>query len=134
MNEFKAHIPCYIQEIFDILEPISFSTTEELLNIPHVRKFSERWPGGEEFSHYCVNDNLLMAVYKNGYLWFVVGYLKEPVLDLPEWDGGKYLGWDAENDTSIEIDSCDVLVAGSNQIRLKNGQSYKNLSSSVYKK
>lgn len=134
MNEFKAHIPRCTQKMFDVVESIPFSTTEELLDIPYVRGFCEHGPVDEEFSHYSINDTLLMAVYKKGYWWCVVGFLKEPVLDLPVWTGGKYLGWDAEYDTSIEIDGCDVIFADSDRIYHANDKSYKNLLSVKYRK
>ena len=73
---------------------VEFETTEELLNIDFVKKFS-KFPNGEndkKFYRYSINEvnghnqKFLMAEYDNGYKWWVIGLINESAkVDLPEW-------------------------------------------------
>ena len=87
MNEFKQHIPCFV----DIDPPspnlYEFETTEELLNLEIVQRYGKE----KNFSHFALNENRLIEVSDNGYYWWVVGYIKYPNdVDLPKWEGPKY--------------------------------------------
>ena len=88
MNKITQHRPAFF-EGFDN-EVNEFSTTEELLNIPFVKTFGEE----PDFFQYSVSPrtgewakSLLMAEYKNGTVWWVVGRLDSlEGITLPEWE------------------------------------------------
>lgn len=64
----------------------AFSTTEGLLNIPFVRHFAI----DKTFSGYAMDDESLMATYKEGKEWYVIGSIdKTSGLDLPKWRAGE---------------------------------------------
>ena len=66
---------------------IPFDTTEELLKFESVKQ----WKDDPNFSHFATSKNCLMAVLKDGFEWWVIGYVGNPELvDLPKWEGGKY--------------------------------------------
>lgn len=85
MNKITQHIPDYVEGLENITE--EFHDYDSLVNIPFVRRFSEV----EHFSHFAISDNCLMAIYKEGFEWWVVGYISDPSsVKLRTWDGGKY--------------------------------------------
>lgn len=89
MNAIRAHIPAYMRDPQDAetLKWVDFSTLEELLEISFVHNFCENAAPSKIFSHYAKSDDLLMAVYNDGYSWLVVGYLKDPdSVDLSYWE------------------------------------------------
>ncbi len=70
-----------------------FSSLEELFNIIFVDNF-RKLPNGKtdpNFHQFSISNhnkqNLLMAEYKDGYEWWVVGYVNdnEIIKALPEW-------------------------------------------------
>jgi len=88
MNKFTQYIPGFARDDRD--EPFSaeFEALEELLNIPHVK----RWSKDRDFNYYALSDkHYLMAVLNDGFEWWVVGRIEHPVDGIVEWDGGKYL-------------------------------------------
>lgn len=63
-----------------------FSTTEELVAIPFVASFANN----KSFSGYALSEDRLMATYRNGDGWWVIGYLSDPEkIDLPVWKPNK---------------------------------------------
>jgi len=83
MNKFTQRIPGGFDPFMEP-ETFEFETQEELLNSQGaVKRFAEM----ENFNEYQLDDNLLMAVYENGYRWWCVGYIEEPEkLNLPKWE------------------------------------------------
>lgn len=82
MNEFRQHFPSSCD--FDNPKEIKFSTTEELLNLDAVSSWKEK----NKFSHFAISNNSLMAIFDEGYRWWVIGYIKYPEnVDLPKWEG-----------------------------------------------
>ena len=75
-NRIVQHLPGYID--FDI-ECVGFDTLEELLNIEWVKWWSER----PKFYRYSC-DEYLMAEFDDGYKWYALGRLRNPV-NLPPW-------------------------------------------------
>jgi len=72
-------------------EVVEFKTTEELLNIPFVKKFSDKIDD-TNFYRYSLSAHgyrkLLMAEYNEGTIWWVVGYIDDWNLydfKLPDW-------------------------------------------------
>lgn len=76
-NRIVQHLPGYID--FDI-ECIGFDTLEELLNIEWVKWWSQQ----KGFHRYSADD-YLMAEFKDGYEWYALGRLRNPV-NLPKWE------------------------------------------------
>jgi len=69
---------------------VEFKTKDELLNIEWVKAFAET-PRFHQFSvsRYDHGQHVLMAEYREGKEWWVVGYLDDPVKDLPAFDPEK---------------------------------------------
>jgi len=82
MNTIKQHIPAFC-EGFD-KKTAEFNTLEELLGVAFVKNFT-RVP---TFFRFSQNDRHLIAEYRGGREWWVVGYLQKPVEALPAGDGG----------------------------------------------
>jgi len=88
-----AKIRQYFPNFYSGFDPqtIEFNTQKELLKIDFVKGFSEN----KTFFRYSliIDDNktsefksTLMAEYKNGYKWFVVGSIDNvDSLNLPKW-------------------------------------------------
>lgn len=68
---FTKHIPNCVDTSDENL-PIEFSTLEELLQIPFVKKFAD----DGTFYRYSMNEEHLMAEYNNGYEWWTIGKLE----------------------------------------------------------
>lgn len=86
MNQIRQHIPGFV----DGIEPAeaTFSTLDELLSVPFVARFREIVDPGKPFHRFSYSEdgNLLMAEYDEGRSWWVVGYLREAVDGLPNWE------------------------------------------------
>lgn len=98
MNEIRQHRPAFFEGWEN--ETIQFDTLEELLAIPWVKNFSAHG----NFHQYSVSGNHLMAEYRGGREWWVVGTLKHDVEGLPKWYHGIY---------EVEIDGKPEEIAGS---------------------
>ena len=80
MSSIKQYIPNYVDGIDP--ETVKFFSTEELLKIPFV----ESWSKYPEFFQYSLSENLLMAEFKDGKEWWVVGYIYgDIIINLPKW-------------------------------------------------
>lgn len=83
---------------------IPFETTEELLKLQSVK----RWKGNLNFSHFAISKNCLMVILKDGFGWWVIGYIGNPELvNLPKWDGGKY---------KVQFDDGTITILTSNDL------------------
>ena len=119
MNTFRQHIPTFVE--IDGPPPLhKFSTTQELLALDVLQRYK-----GDDFSHFSMSGNLLMAISDDGFDWWVVGRISDPgAVDLPMWEGWKFraqLGDGTEAVLSTEVvSSCgDVLT-------LRDGTSARN--------
>lgn len=83
-NQIRQHRPAFFEGFKN--ETVEFDTLEELLAIPWVKGFSKAGP----FHQYSVSANNLIAEYRGGREWWVVGYLKDPDIGLTKWDHGIY--------------------------------------------
>jgi hypothetical protein len=102
----------------------AFEKFSEVLDIPQI-KF---WRGVRDFSHFALNDHLLMVVLYKGFQWFVVGVVQKPKeVDLPKWDGGKYYARLQDGQTKIlvgdEVKECSELG-----LTLSDGTSAQNVT------
>lgn len=67
----------------DVMLHFDFETSEELFSHDYI-KWHMKQPHFTRFS--LTNDHTLMAEYKNGFEWWVVGYINYPEsLNLPKW-------------------------------------------------
>jgi len=87
MNKIKQYRPNLVTTTEDN-QMVEFETTQELLNIDFVKKFSNR----NNFYRYSLdidnyfNQYSLMAEYNDGRDWWVVGFIDNPQdIDLPKW-------------------------------------------------
>lgn len=78
VNKIRQHIPNFITgaEVKEVV----FKTIEELLDIDFVKNFKR-----EDFYRYSLSGNKLMAEYKNGNEWCVIGHIDNPYqINLPK--------------------------------------------------
>jgi hypothetical protein len=118
MNEINQHRPPYVDGYDNVC--VCFSTDDELFEIPFVKCFRH-----SNFSRYAMSGNHLMAIYDDGFEWWVIGTIKDPPsVHLPKWDGGKYR---ALLDGEPVILSRDVASSCGDVLTLKDGRTAKNL-------
>jgi hypothetical protein len=80
MPTIKQYRPAFCDGFEDVV--VEFSTTEELINIPFVKRFCTG-----DFCGFLVSDECLLAMYKHGEEWYVVGILSDPdLVELPRWE------------------------------------------------
>lgn len=122
MNEFKPYIPRYI-DIRDVPERIFlFEDVQQLLKSDLFQNFTKE----EHFSHFCMSEYYLMAIYNEGFKWRVVGTIKDSTnIDLPKWDGGRYMSIDSTNHYE-ELDKNQIKYTCGNQAVMIDG-SYRKL-------
>lgn len=117
INKFRPRYPAFVDAPSDTTE-IEFNTIEDLLHVEFVKRFAD----DPQFDCFRKSDNVLMAIYNDGYTWIAVGYVEFPdLLDLPEWDKGKYK---IKNLLGISTTISGSKVAGilGNFIHLKDGR------------
>ena len=66
-------------------ETVQFNTLEEMLAIPWVKNFA----ANPDFYRFSISDRHLMAEYRAGREWRVVGFLRDPNVGLPAWEQPK---------------------------------------------
>lgn len=86
-NKIRQHIPAFFDD-FD-QQTADFETVKQLLSIPWVHHFSEH----PEFYRFSLHKDgrTLMAEYKEGAYWLVVGFIQHPMWhiglsELPLWE------------------------------------------------
>lgn len=117
INRFRPHYPRSVDAPSQITE-IDFNTIDDLVQFDFVKSFTE----DTHFDCFRKSDDLLMAIYNDGYKWLVVGYIEAPnLLELPEWDHGKY---NIKNLVGIPttVSGKDVAVTSGGVLWLKNGK------------
>jgi len=75
----KQYRPAFCEGFED--ETSTFNSRGELETIPWVANFKT----DPTFFQFSISDNMLMAEYRKGTEWWVVGFFSEPVDFLPEW-------------------------------------------------
>ena len=93
MAKIRQHQPAFCSAYEK--ETSEFNSAQSLLNIPWVvnfRKLINGKPYPEFYRHSIADGNTLMAEYKNGYSWWVVGFIDNPELvkEMPVW-ASKYI-------------------------------------------
>lgn|SRR5581483_1974489 len=95
-NSIRQHRPAYFTGYPEPLT-VEFETIEQLTKIPFVANFA-RDLGDGPFWRYSLGDDMLMAEYREGATWWVVGYIKDrdAIADqLPRWIAGGAGRWNA---------------------------------------
>lgn len=80
--KLTQHVPRFVDT--DDFEQVTFTTMEEML----AGKWPARFKTYEGFHQFSLSNNCLMAEYKDGLEWWVVGYFSEgdpQTLGLPKW-------------------------------------------------
>lgn len=84
MNSIRRYFPNCIDVDESDRITVQFDTKEELLGIPFVK----RWAENPDFFQYAVSidtlDIFLMAQFKDGYEWWVIGVLEKLVQGLAD--------------------------------------------------
>ncbi len=91
MIKFTKHIPNFV----DLDEPppvLYFNTEEELLEHPDIQRWKRN--GDRVFHQFSVlseeeedeSECTLIIECDGGYWWWVLGYVDQPTLNLPEWE------------------------------------------------
>ncbi len=122
MNYFKQHIPNFV-DMDKRPEWIPFATTEELLNLEVVKRYGRK----KNFSHFAMSDNYLMVIADEGFIWRVVGRIKNPdEVDLPQWEGWKFRAEMPSGEQVILGD--EVVVSCGDTLTLRDGTKARNLN------
>ena len=116
-NVAHQHRPSYVEGF--VQEHKSFETLEELIETPWIKAFMH-YP---EFYQFSQEGNCLIAEYRGGREWWVVARLKEPVENLPVWNGGIAEVWDGT--TKLEVLGKDVQSYCGDEVRMKDGRLLK---------
>lgn len=86
MNTITEHIPDFIDTEGYKHKKVNFNSLEELIQIDFVKEFSER----KGFAGLALSGNYLIAVYRKGRSWRVVGMIENAnALDLPSYYPGE---------------------------------------------
>lgn len=119
MNRITQHRPAYVEGFENIT--VEFDDYESLVRIPFVKRFAD----STGFSYFAVSGNCLMAIYKDGFEWWVVGYIEEPgSVSLREWEGAKYR---ALLDGKEVVLGKEVKFSYGNTLILYDGRTAENL-------
>ena len=119
MNAIRRHFPNFVDVDEQERVTVAFNTVDELLGISWVKKFASL----PHFHQFSISDRHLIAEYRGGREWWVVGLLEHPVIDLPKWDHGIYEVW--IDDKPAEISGHEVSVVSGSQIQLRDGRTVK---------
>ncbi len=119
-NAIRRHIPTFV-DVDERPGAEEFDTLDDLVKIPWIAKRSER----ADFQGFCHSDNCLMATYRGGREWWVLGYLRAPVDGLPAWGGGLYEAID-ENGAAIDIPASEVASSNSFAVTLRDGRTLRS--------
>lgn len=116
MNEITYHSPGFARDGNHQPETCEFETLTDLMNLERIKK----WSKSSRFSHFALGDNILLSIEDEGFIWWVVGYIKYPEnINLPKWEYGKHL---VELDNEIYILTNEVKSICDNKIELKDGR------------
>ena len=118
MGKFTQHIPNFA----DGIEPATaeFTTTEDLVNLEVVQRYVD-----DRFSHFAMDDKMLLVIKDDGFYWWVVGYVESDTpIDLPEWDHGKYRV-QLENGENVVMQGSEIMSSCGDVITLLDGSKAK---------
>lgn len=119
MNEISRYVPAYV-ETDEPIKRASFDTLAQLTELPLVRRFTD----DKDFYKLSASDNHLIAEYRGGRNWSVVGSLREAVPGLPEWDHGIYEVIDPSGKPLV-VPGRDVASSCGDEVKLRDGRILK---------
>lgn len=79
MNAITQYRPAYFEGFEN--ETVQFENLDEVFGIPWVKKFAN----DANFYRFSISENHLMAEYRDGREWWVVGKFLDPNVALPKW-------------------------------------------------
>lgn len=125
--EFHRHIPNFIGvDPRELDKTFSFNTTDELLAIEFVALFRSDI-GKHKFSHFALAERHLVAVYDDGFWWWVVGDVSDPAqVQLPQWAGGKYRARFPDG-TEATLEPGELQSSRGDVLTLRDGRTATNL-------
>ncbi len=98
---------------------IEFSTQEELLDNPWIKKFIR-----DNFNHFAIDGDVLLAIYDNGFRWLGLGLIEKPELvNLLQWEGWKFKA--IVNSEVVVFGKDDVTMTCMGRIYLVDGRIFK---------
>ena len=130
-NHFRQRVPGFV-DIDNFIE-FDFDTTEELVN----HSFIQNWLNTCPSSILVKSREVLMVVYNEGFNWWGIGFISNPDdLELPEWDGGKYIGQHSNGTIEIldKTSENPVISSCGDVLTLKDGTECKNIKYEDWKK
>jgi hypothetical protein len=103
--------PDYVPTVYE------FETTAELLALDAVHIYNTYHKSGATF---VMSGGHLMALYKDGFEWWVVGRVGQPEkINLPEWEGPKVrVKWNGIEKTVV---GKEILSMCGDEITLRDG-------------
>jgi hypothetical protein len=123
VNQIRQHIPAFV-DTDQAPAGGAFDSLDELRAVPFVAR-AATLPGFHKFSIGAHGDGwVLMAEYRGGRQWWVVGYLDAPVAGLTEWDKGIYEVVD-DNGARVDIAGTDVAWSCGDDVGLRDGRKMK---------
>lgn len=132
-NYFKQRIPAYIDPRGYTPFELEFSETEELINSTFIQK----WLNYNPPSTIVKNGKYLMIEEKEGFSWWVIGYISNPDdLQVPNWNGGKYIVQYENGEIEVltyESKNPVVSTCG-NEVTLRDGTKCKSIRYEDWKK
>jgi len=121
LNRFTQYIPAFVDARGGKPYSIEFRTTEELIALKVVQRYIR-----DDFSHFAMSDEHLMAVSDDGFVHVVVGRIQYPKLvDLPPWDEWKFRA-ELPNGEKVILGN-EVISSCGDVLTLKDGTKAKNL-------
>ena len=85
MNTIRQYRPAFV-ESDEKLQNTEFESWDDLMAIPWVHAFADE----PNFYRFSVFRDTLMAEYRGGKEWWVVGFLGAPDESFPAWNQGIY--------------------------------------------
>ncbi len=121
MNSFRQRVPNYIDAPKP--DPHVFNTLEELYADPHINNYMSK----PDFSHLAIDGDYLMAIFDEGYKWWVLGFIENPDdIDIPKWEKALY-EVQMPNGTVTILTNKDVRRTIGADVHLYDGTIAKNL-------
>lgn len=132
-NYFKQRVPGFIDPRGFIPVEFEFTKTQELLEHPYI----QRWLNLNPPSSVVKSRNYVMIEEKEGFSWWVVGNVLNPNdLEVPQWNGGKYIVEyeNGEVEVLTKESKNPVVMTCGDKATLKDGTKCKKIKYEDWKK
>jgi hypothetical protein len=130
-NHFRQRVPGFVDGVNPL--EFDFDTTEELVNHPYIQEWLNENP------HFILvkSEEVLMVVYNEGFSWWGIGWISNPDdLELPEWEGGKYIAQYSNGNIEVldKTSKNPVVSSCGDVLTLKDGTKCKKIKYEDWKK